>query len=78
MNEYLWTTISLRDTAVASGKKENFYHGIILGLLSHKENWRLSFNAEPGMGYSDILVEIFENRIGIVIEIKYAEDGKSM
>lgn len=75
LNEYLWTTISIRDTAVASGKKENFYHGIMLGLLSHKENWRLSSNAESGMGYSDILVEIFENRIGIVIEIKYAEDG---
>ena len=30
---------------------------------------------EPGVGYSDILVEIPECRTGIVIEIKYAENG---
>lgn len=75
LNEYLWTTISIRDTAVPYGKKENFYHGILLGLLSHREEWRIISNAESGIGYSDILAEIFENRVGIVIEVKYAEDG---
>ena len=34
--EYLWNTISIRDTAVAKEKKENFYHGILLGLLGYK------------------------------------------
>ena len=75
MNEYLWTTISICDTAVSCGKKENFYHGILLGLLSHREEWRIISKAESGIGYSDILAEIFENRVGIVIEVKYAEDG---
>jgi hypothetical protein len=75
-NEYLWNTISIRDTAVPNGRKENFYHGILLGLLSHKENWLVLSNAESGEGYSDILVEVPESRTGVVIELKYAEGNK--
>ena len=74
-SDYLWSTISIRDTAVANEKKENFYHGILLGLLGHMENWMVKSNAESGIGYSDILVEIPENRMGVVIEMKYAENG---
>ncbi len=73
--DYLWNTISIRDTAVPKEKKENFYHGILLGLLGYKENWLTKSNAESGIGYSDILVEIPDNRTGVVIELKYAEDG---
>lgn len=72
-SDYLWNTISIRDTA--SSKKENFYHGILLGLLGYKFNWLVKSNAESGFGYSDILVEVPKNRTGIVIELKYAEDG---
>lgn len=72
---YLWNTISIRDTAVAKKKKENFYHGVLLGLLGYKSTWRTISNAESGIGYSDILIEIGENRMGIVIELKYAEGG---
>ena len=71
--DYLWNTISIRDTA--SSKKENFYHGILLGLLGYKSNWLVKSNAESGIGYSDILVEVPKNRTGIIIELKYAEDG---
>ena len=71
--DYLWNTISIRDTA--SAKKENFYHGILLGLLGYKANWLVKSNAESGIGYSDILVEAPDNRTGIVIELKYAEKG---
>lgn len=71
---YLKKTISVRDTAVQKDKKENFYHGILLGLLSFREDWDVSSNAESGTGYSDILVET-EDGIGIVIEVKYAETG---
>ena len=55
--DYLWNTISIRDTAVAKEKKENFYHGILLGLLGYKSSWLIKSNAESGTGYSDILVE---------------------
>lgn len=73
--DYLWNTISIRDTAVQKEKKENFYHGILLGLLGYKENWLTKSNAESGTGYSDILIEIPDNRTGVVIELKYAGDG---
>ena len=75
-NAYLARTISIRDTGVRKSQKENFYHGILLGLLSHRKEWDIDSNAESGDGYSDILIEILEERIGIVIEIKYAEEGK--
>lgn len=70
---YLWNMISVRDNATKE-KKENFYHGILLGLLRFKENWIIKSNAESGIGYSNILIKIPENRIGIVIELKYADD----
>ena len=73
--DYLWNTISIRDTATAKAKKENFYHGSLLGLLGYKASWLIKSNAESGTGYSDILVEVPDNRTGIVIELKYAEDG---
>ena len=73
--DYLWNTISIRDTAVAKEKKENFYHGILLGLLGYKSNWIIKSNAESGTVYSDILIESPDNRTGIVIELKYAENG---
>ncbi len=51
-----------------------FYHGILLGLLSYREDWDVRSNAESGTGYSDILVET-EDETGMVIEVKYAENG---
>jgi hypothetical protein len=74
-NDYLWHTISIRDTAVPKERKENFYHGILLGLLAHKVNWRVISNTESGEGYSDILIEIPGSWIGVVVEMKYAEGG---
>lgn len=74
-NVYLGRTISIRDTAVRKNRKENFYHGILLGLLGHREDWDIDSNAESGDGFSDILVEIPEKGIGMVIEVKYAQDG---
>jgi hypothetical protein len=60
---------------VQDGKKENFYHGILLGLLSHREDWLVLSNVESGDGYSDILVELEDECIGIIIEVKYAKNG---
>lgn len=74
-NAYLKKTISIRDTAVRNEKKENFYHGNLLGLLAYRKDWDLRSNAEFGTGYSDILIEMESEGIGIVIEVKYAKDG---
>lgn len=72
---YLSRTISIRDTAVRKEMKENYYHGILLGLLSYKEDWYVTSNRESGDGYCDILVEIDSEETGIAIEMKYAENG---
>ena len=74
-NDYLWNTISIRDTAGRKEQRESFYHGILLGILGCQDEWLVKSNAESGIGYSDILIEIRKNRIGIVIEMKYAQDG---
>lgn len=74
LNQYLKRTISIRDISVPKPKKENFYHGILLGLLSHRSDWIVSSNAETGEGYSDILIELEDEQIGIIIEVKYAEN----
>lgn len=75
-SDYLRKTISIRDTFVKKPMKENFYHGILLGLLGYKDTWIISSNEESGDGYSDILVRSDDEEIGIVIEVKYAEDGR--
>ena len=74
LSDYLWDSISVRDTAVRRNMKENFYHGMLLGLLRSQGNWLVKSNAETGEGYSDISVQT-PDRLGIVIELKYANDG---
>ncbi len=70
---YLRKTISIRDTNARKEMKENFYHGILLGLFAGMEGWLVKSNAESGEGYSDISVEVEDKDIGIIIELKYAE-----
>lgn len=74
--EYLSRTISIRDTFVRKKYKENFYHGILLGILGYKKGWYVKSNEESGDGYSDILIKIQSLGIGILIEIKYADKGE--
>ncbi len=69
---YLRKTISIRDSGAKKGRKENFYHGILLGLFAGMEGWKVRSNAESGEGYSDISIEVEEKEIGIIIELKYA------
>lgn len=73
--EYLKRTISIRDTYIRKERKENFYHGILLGILGFKERWGVSSNRESGEGYGDILIETDDMETGIVLEIKYAQEG---
>ena len=74
LNTYLWNSISVRDTAVRNDLKENFYHGMLLGILQYEENWVIKSNEESGLGYSDIMIET-PDRIGVVIELKYARNN---
>ena len=72
---YLLKTISIRDTNTAIHKKENFYHGLLLGILRGNSAWIIKSNQESGDGYADIVMEIPEKRIGCIFEMKYAQDG---
>ena len=74
-NAYLKKTISIRDTYTKKEMKENFYHGILLGLFGNMDGWNVQSNAESGDGYSDISVEVEDRETGIVIELKYAENA---
>ena len=76
LNDYLMKTISIRDTFTT--KKENFYHGVLLGLLSYDPDWYITSNTESGDGYSDIMIEAEQARTGIIIEVKYAENIKML
>lgn len=75
---YLKKTISIRDTFVRKAKKENFYHGILLGILGVKEGWGVFSNQETGEGYSDILVETENSEMAILIEVKYVNNDETL
>lgn len=74
-NEYLMETINIRDTGAPSNRKERFYHGLLLGLLRGQGKGKVRSNLESGTGYADIVVEIPQEKTGLVIEVKYAENG---
>lgn len=75
LTAYMKQTVSVRDTFVQKPAKENFYHGMMLGILGYKNDWLVRSNREAGDGFSDIMILIDDAEEGIVIEIKYAEEG---
>ena len=72
LNIILNRMISVLDSKAPDGKKENFYHGLLLGLLRSEADWLILSNAESGDGFSDILIEPEDPDAGIVIEVKYS------
>ena len=72
LNLIMSRMISIMDTKAKEAQKENFYHGLLLGLLRSEPEWLVLSNAESGDGFSDILVETEDPDTGIVIEVKYA------
>ena len=64
--------ISILDTKARDNQKENFYHGLLLGLLRSEPNWLIHSNTESGDGFSDILIEPENPDAGIIIEVKYS------
>lgn len=73
---YMHRVISIRDNNVRDELKENFYQGIMVGLLSFMDEWKVRSSEESGDGYCDITVRIPAEKIGIIIELKFREDEK--
>ncbi len=73
LNALLSKTISVLDTNGRRWKKENFYHGTLLGIIAGRRNWLCKSNSESGDGFSDIVVYTDNHNQGIVIEVKYSD-----
>ena len=71
LTRILAQTISILDTKARNEEKENFYHGLLLGLLRTCKNWSVRSNVESGDGFADILIQPEDPDIGMVIELKY-------
>jgi len=71
---YLREMISIRDTSIRKAMKENFYHGVLLGILNFRTDWIVKSNQESGEGYNDIMLMHEGSGIGIIIEVKYADN----
>ena len=74
-DQFMKESISIRDTCTKKEMKENFYHGMLLGLLKAEGNFIVKSNAESGIGYTDIMVVVPGEKTGCIIEVKYAENG---
>ena len=79
LNIVMSRMISILDTKAPDAMKENFYHGLLLGLLrGSNPDWLIKSNRESGDGFSDILIEPEDPDAGIVIEVKYAKEMKNL
>lgn len=73
--KYLKKTISICDTFATKPMMGHFYYGLLLRILSVKDEWGIYSTRETRDGYSDIVVETENSATGIILEIKYAHDG---
>lgn len=79
LNIVMGRMISILDTKATDDMKENFYHGLLLGLLrGSNPDWLIKSNRESGDGFSDILIKPENPDLGIVIEVKYAKEFKKL
>lgn len=79
LNIVMGRMISILDTKAPDDMKENFYHGLLLGLLrGSNPDWLIKSNRESGVGFSDILIKPENPDLGIVIEVKYAKEFKKL
>ena len=79
LNIVMGRMISILDTKAPDDMKENFYHGLLLGLLrGSNPEWLIRSNRESGDGFSDILIKPENPDLGIVIEVKYAKEFKKL
>ncbi|MDR2732609.1 MAG: ATP-binding protein [Fibromonadaceae bacterium] len=73
LGDFLLGTISYMDG------KEDFYHGVMLGVLSGISNYDLKSNRETGLGRCDIVMKHSSGRgKAVIFELKWTSDMKEI
>lgn len=74
INDWLYKTISYHDAK----ERESFYHGLLLGLFSNFENFKVVSNRESGNGRFDIVLKDYQYNTAIILELKVADTKKDL
>lgn len=74
INDWLYKTISYHDAK----ERESFYHGLLLGLFSNFENFKVVSNRESGNGRFDIVLKDYQYNNAIILELKVADTKKDL
>ena len=73
LSTFLRRYVSVRDAATRANA-ENYYHGMLLGLLGNTESVEnLQSNREAGDGFADLTFTSVGSDIGVVFEIKHCQ-----
>ncbi|MCL2283071.1 MAG: ATP-binding protein [Fibromonadales bacterium] len=73
LGDFLLDTISYMDG------KEDFYHGVMLGVLSGIRNYNLKSNRETGLGRCDIVMRHSSGRgKAVIFELKWTSDMREI
>ena len=77
INDALAKFISFRDVST-NAPKEYYYHGFLNGVFSTQTGHLMNYasNQESGDGYPDITFSSIDERISVVLELKYTKDKK--
>ncbi|GBU20165.1 hypothetical protein R80B4_00040 [Fibrobacteres bacterium R8-0-B4] len=73
LGDFLLETISYMDA------KEDFYHGVVLGVLAGMRNFTAKSNRETGIGRCDIVLRHASGRgKAVILELKYTPDMREI
>ncbi|WP_314715173.1 AAA family ATPase [Leptotrichia wadei] len=72
--------ILLRSTSYNDTKNEDFYHGLVLGMMFYLDNhYYVKSNEESGLGRYDLMIEPRnKNNRGFILEFKVTKDENSL
>ena len=72
--------ILLRSTSYNDTKNEDFYHGLVLGMMFYLDNhYYVKSNEESGLGRYDLMIEPRnKNNRGFILEFKVTKDESSL
>ena len=78
--EKYFQNILLKSTSYNDTKNEDFYHGLVLGMMFYLDNhYYVKSNEESGLGRYDLMIEPRnKNNRGFILEFKVTKDENSL